>query len=92
MNHDDDPHYGDPVLNEQQLFEYLRYERGLVSVTRRSVKVAVQRRQIKTTQISCKNWFSKKAGDDWIESCTSPVPTRYTGANTGRGSKINAAQ
>lgn len=86
MNHDD------PVLNEQQLFEYLRYERGLISVTRRSVKYAVQRRQIKTTQIGCKNWFSKKAGDDWIESCTSPAPSLYTGVNAGRGPKTNAAQ
>lgn len=85
MKHDD------PVLTEQQLFEYLRHERGLISVTRRSVKYAVQRRQVKTTQISGKNWFSKKAGDDWIESCTSPAPTRYTGANVGREPKTHAA-
>lgn len=84
--------HSDPVLTEQQLFEYLRHERGLISVTRRSVKVAVQRRQVKTTQIGCKNWFSKQAGDDWIESCTSPAPTRYTGANVCRGPKAHAAQ
>ena len=86
MNHDD------PVLTEQQLFEYLRYERGLISVTRRSVKYAVSRREITPTQIGCKNWFSKRDGDEWIESCKSPVPTRYTGANTGRGPKTHAAQ
>lgn len=84
--------YDDPVLTEQQLFEYLRYERGLISVSRRSVKEAVRRRAIKPTQIGCKNWFSKYDGDQWVESCKSPAPSRYTGANAGRGPKPHAAQ
>lgn len=66
MNHDD------PVLTEQQLFEYLRYERGLVCVTRRSVKYAVMRREIEPYQISCKNWFSRAQADAWIESRKTP--------------------
>ncbi|WP_082945534.1 hypothetical protein [Mycobacterium sp. E2733] len=67
MNRDDDP-----VLTEQELFEYLRYERNLVSVTRRSVKMAVLRREIVPTQIGCKNWFSRLDGDEWIKSRKSP--------------------
>lgn len=85
MKHDD------PVLNEQQLFEYLRYERNLVGVTRRSVKMAVQRRAIIPTQIAGKNWFSRAAGDSWIESCKAPVPQRFVGVNAGRAPIAAAA-
>jgi hypothetical protein len=86
MKHDD------PVLTEQQLFEYLRYERGLVGVSRNSVKYAVLRRKITPTQIGCKNWFSKRDGDAWIESCKSPEPSIFTGVHAGRKPKTHAAQ
>ena len=42
----------DPVLTEQELFEYLRFGRELKSVTRRSVKHAVINREIVPTRIS----------------------------------------
>lgn len=79
-------HY-DPVLTEHQLFEYLRFERNLVGVTRRSVKFAVQRREIVPTQIAGRNYFSKQDGDDWIVSCKAPVPQRFVGVNAGRAPK-----
>lgn len=82
----------DPVLNEQQLFEYLRFERNLVSVTRRSVKFAVQRRAIVPTQIGGKNWFSRSDGDAWVKACKAPKPTRYVGVNARRGPKHAATQ
>lgn len=78
----------DPVLTENELFEYLRYDRGLVSVTRRSVKYAVLRREIVPTQIGGKNWFSRADGDAWIKACKRPEPTRYFGANAGRSSAV----
>jgi hypothetical protein len=84
MKHDD------PVLTEQELFEYLRFERNLVGVTRRSVKFAVQRREIVPTQIAGRNYFSKRDGDDWIVSCKAPVPQRYVGVNAGRAPKAAA--
>ena len=87
MNNDDDP-----VLNEQQLFEYLRFERSLVSVTRRSVKWAVINREIVPTRIGNKNWFSRRDGDDWIKSRKQPVPTRYVGVNAGRAPKAAVGQ
>jgi hypothetical protein len=54
----------DPVLTEQQLFEYLRYQRNLISVTRHSVKHAVINREIVPTRIGNKNWFSKPGCTD----------------------------
>ena len=71
----------DPVLTEEQLFEYLRYERQLISVTRHSVKHAVIDREIVPTRIGNKNWFSKRDGDDWIKSRKQPEPTRFVGVN-----------
>jgi hypothetical protein len=85
VNHDD------PVLTEQQLFEYLRYERNLTSVTRRSVKYAVLRREIIPTQIGGKNFYSKLDGDGWIKSCKAPEPQRYVGVNVGRRPKSAAS-
>jgi hypothetical protein len=82
----------DPVLTEQELFEYLRYERGLVSVTRRSIKLAVINREIVPTRIGNKNWFSRADGDDWLKSRKCPVPNRFVGSNAGRGAKTAAAQ
>jgi hypothetical protein len=78
VNHDD------PVLTEHKLFEYLRYERNLVGVTRRSVKYAVLRREIIPTQIGGKNYFSKLDGDEWIKACKAPEPQRFVGANARR--------
>jgi hypothetical protein len=75
----------DPVLNEQQLFEYLRYERNLVSVTRHAIKHAVISREIVPTRIGNKNWFSRQDGDDWIKSRKCHEPTRFVGVNAGRG-------
>lgn len=86
MKHDD------PVLTEQQLFEYLRYERGLIGVTRHAIKQAVIHRRIKPTQLQGKNWFSKSDGDEWIESCKSPEPSKFTGVHAGRGQKTHAVQ
>lgn len=57
-----------PVLTEQELYEYLRYDEGLVGVTRRSVKWAVLRREILPTRIGNKNYFTKRDGLDWIAS------------------------
>lgn len=82
MNHDD------PVLTEDELFEYLRYDRNLVSVTRRSVKYAVLRREIVPTQIGGKNWFSRADGDNWIKACKRPEPTRFVGVNAGRSAVV----
>jgi hypothetical protein len=81
----------DPVLNEQQLFEYLRYERNLISVTRRSVKHAVIDREIVPTRIGNKNWFSKRDGDDWIKSRKQPKPTRFVGVNAHRAPETKGA-
>lgn len=86
MEHDD------PVLTEQQLFEYLRHERGLVSVTRRSVKYAVMRRDIQPTQIGGKNWFSRADGDAWIQACKLAQPRRFVGINADRLPKNAVAQ
>lgn len=64
-----------PVLNQQQLFEYLRYEEGLTSVTRSSIKWAVIRREIVPTRIGNGHYFSKRDGLKWIESCRVPPKT-----------------
>ena len=85
MNHDD------PILTEQELFEYLRFERNLVGVTRRSVKMAVQRREIIPTRLGNGNWFSRRDGDDWILSRKQPVPSRFVGVHAGRAPKSAAA-
>jgi hypothetical protein len=81
----------DPVLNEQQLFEYLRYERNLVSVTRRSVKHAVINREIVPTRIGNRNWFSRRDGEDWIKSRKQPKPTRFVGVNACRAPRNGTA-
>jgi hypothetical protein len=81
----------DPVFNEQELFEYLRYQRGLVCVTRWAIKQAVQRREIVPTRIGNKNWFSKQDGDDWIKSRKQPEPWRFVGANANRRAPESAA-
>jgi len=86
VNDDDDP-----VLTEQQLFEYLRYQRNLISVTRHSVKHAVIEREIVPTRIGNKNWFSKRDGDEWIKSRKQPKPWRYVGANTDRAPENQTA-
>lgn len=57
-----------PNLNEEQLYEYLRFGVGLVHVTRRSVKFAVINREICPTRIAGKNLFSKNDGLNWIRS------------------------
>jgi hypothetical protein len=85
VNHDD------PVLTETQLFEYLRYERNLTSVSRRSVKMGVLRRAIVPTQIGGKNFFSKHDGDEWIKACKAPAPQRYVGVNVSRRPKSAAS-
>jgi hypothetical protein len=56
-----------PVLNEQQLFEWLHYEEGL-PVTRRAIKWAVLRREIIPTRLGNGNYFSKRDGLNWLES------------------------
>lgn len=61
-----------PVLTEQQLFEYLRYEEGIVGVTRRSIKHAVLRREIIPTRIGNSNWYSKRDGLNWVASRRQP--------------------
>ncbi|MCK8644717.1 hypothetical protein [Mycobacterium colombiense] len=86
MNRDDDP-----VLTEKQLFEYLRYERNLPSVTRHAIKHAVIKREIVPTRIGNKNWFSKQDGDDWIKSRKCPAPTRFVGSNVSRNTNVAAA-
>lgn len=86
MNHDD------PVLTEHQLFEYLRYERNLPGVSRRSIKYAVQRREIVPTQIAGKNWFSRADGDAWIKACKAPKPARFVGVNAHRSPKTTTGQ
>ncbi|CAM3636076.1 hypothetical protein H7J08_07875 [Mycobacterium frederiksbergense] len=57
-----------PVLTEQQLFEYLRDELGIVGVTRSSVKFAVIKREITPTRIGRCNYFSQRDGLDWVAS------------------------
>lgn len=85
MKHDD------PVLNEQELFEYLRHERGLVCVTRWAIKQAVMNREIVPTRIGNKNWFSRQDGDDWLKSRKQSEPTRFVGANANRRAAGSAA-
>lgn len=46
-----------PNLTEEQLFEYLRDDEDL-PVTRRSIKYAVMRREIRPTRIGPRNYFS----------------------------------
>ena len=67
MNDDDDP-----VLTEEQLFEYLRYQRSLISVTRHSVKHAVIKREIVPTRISNKNWFLSATATSGLSLASSP--------------------
>lgn len=74
-----------PVLNEEALWEFLYFDEGLTSVTRRSIKMAVINREIVPTRIGCSNYFSKRDGLDWVTSRKQPVPTRFVGANAGRG-------
>lgn len=80
-----------PVLNEQALWAYLFHDEGLTSVTRRSIKQAVIRREIVPTRIGCSNYFSKRDGLDWVKSRKQSVPTRFVGANAGRRPKASAA-
>jgi len=74
-----------PRFNEQQLFEYLRYDLGVVGVTRRSVKHAVIRREIVPTRIGNNNYFSKQDGLDWLKAQKHPV------AKKGRPDFVAAA-
>jgi hypothetical protein len=65
-----------PIFNEQQLFEYLRHDLGVVGVTRRSVKHAVIRREIVPTRIGNNNYFSKQDGLDWLKAQKHPIARR----------------
>ena len=70
-----------PIFNEQELFEYLRYDRGIAGVTRRSVKYAVMNREILPTRLGNNNYFSKRDGLNWIASRKQPTATRFVGPN-----------
>lgn len=65
-----------PILNEQQLFEYLHDELGVTVVTRRSVKYAVIRREIVPTRIANRNFFTKQDAHDWLKAQRHPVARR----------------
>lgn len=65
-----------PVLNEQQLFEYLHDGLGVTGVTRRGVKHAVIRREIVPTRIGNKNFFAKQDAHDWLKAQRHPVARR----------------
>ena len=65
-----------PIFNEQELFEYLRFDLNLKGVTRRSVKHAVIRREIVPTRIGNNNYFSKQDGLDWLKAQKHPVARR----------------
>lgn len=56
-----------PNLTEQDLYEYLYLDLDL-PVTRRSVKEAVKRREIRPTRLGNGNYFSKRDGLDWVKS------------------------
>lgn len=70
--------YDKPNLTEAELFHFLRYEEGLVGVTRRSVRFAIMRRHIVPTKIGNTNYFSKRDGIDWIASSRVPVAVPRT--------------
>lgn len=72
-----------PVLNEQELFEFLRYEEG-IPVSRRAVKHAVLRREIVPTRIGNSNRFSKQDAWDWLASRRQPGV--YVASTRERGS------
>jgi len=74
------------VLTEQQLWEYLHDELGL-RVSRRTIKYAVQDREIVPTRFGNGNYFSKRDGLDWVKSRKQPTPTRFVGVNVNRGPK-----
>ncbi|PJK24408.1 hypothetical protein [Mycolicibacterium goodii] len=65
-----------PILNEQQLFEYLHNDLGVTGVTRRGVKHAVMRREIVPTRIGNKNYFAKQDAHDWLKAQRHPVARR----------------
>lgn len=81
-----------PIYNEQQLFEFLRYDLGVTGVSRRSVKHAVIHREIVPTRLGNNNYFSKQDGLDWLKSRKQPQPSRFVGPNAHRAPKSTAAQ
>jgi hypothetical protein len=56
-----------PNLTEQELYEFLFYDEDL-PVTRRAVKHAVLRREIRPTRLGNGNYYSKRDGLDWVKS------------------------
>lgn len=81
-----------PVLNEDELWSYLFHDEGLTSVTRRSIRYAVRRREIFPTRIGNGNYFSKRDGLDWVKSRKQPMPSRFVGANAHRGPEYQGPQ
>lgn len=64
--------YIDPLdradLTEQELWEFLHYDEGLVGLTRRAIKYAVMRREIIPTKFGRNNFFSRRDGLGWVDS------------------------
>jgi len=56
-----------PTMTETELWEWLCFDED-IPVTRRAIKIAVVRREIKPTRIGLKNLFSKRDGWDWLAS------------------------
>ncbi|ORB29593.1 hypothetical protein [Mycolicibacterium parafortuitum] len=72
-----------PNLTEQELFEYLFLDLDL-PVTRRSVKEAVKRREIRPTRLGNGNYFSKRDGLDWVKSRKQSGVYRAPEVNTAK--------
>ena len=73
-----------PNFNEDELWAYLYYDEGLKYVSRRSVRLAVRKREIVPKRFGSANCFSKRDGLDWVDGRKVPVPNRFVGANSHR--------
>jgi len=73
-----------PVLTEQELFEYLHFDRGVTGVTRRQIHYAVMNREIKPSRLGNGNYFSRSDAHEWLASRKQDQPSRFTGINAGR--------
>lgn len=79
-----------PTMTEQQLWEWLHYDEG-IPISRRTIKQAVQDREIVPTRYGIGNYFSKRDGWDFIAGRKQPTATRFVGSNAGRGPKVRPA-
>ncbi len=81
-----------PTLKGREGFLAYCHELGAVCITPWRVKTAVEKREVEPHQPGRALWFSRAEVHRWLDSLKQPVPRMYTGANTGREPKSDAAQ